>query len=131
MFAVVDRSQLMAIFGGAGQAPVTSPSPVFGPGPATIFPSSMKSPAPVDGNYTWSIRPGMILRVAGLDASGMPSTEDVVVSAITSSSFTATFGRAYPRGFTSISALGNPGPRTIPINPARVPALVPYFTVIR
>jgi hypothetical protein len=131
MFAVVDRSQLIALFGGSGQAPITSTTAVPAAGPATIVPSSMQSPAPVLGNYTWSIRPGMLLRVTGPDATGQVNTEDIVVSAATTSTFTATFFRAYPSGFTSIAAYGNPGPRLGSMNPAREPTVVPYFSVIR
>jgi hypothetical protein len=127
MFAIVDRSQLVALFGGVGQTPITSSTPVAGPGSATVTPSQMRSASPVDGNYTWTIRPGMILRVTGANGSA----EDVVVSSTTTTSFTATFSRAYPNGFASIVAYGNPGPRRMAINPARMPALVPYFTVIR
>jgi hypothetical protein len=79
----------------------------------------------------WSIQPGMILRVAGLDANGVAATEDVAVSTVTPTSFTATFSRAYPRGLTSISAFGNPGPRNAPFNPAHYPDLVPFYSVIQ
>ena len=70
--------------------------------------------------------------MSGPNASGTAATEDVVVkAAVTTTSFTANFRGIYPQGFTSISAYGNPGPRTMPFNPGRHSGLVPYFSVIR
>ncbi len=100
------------------------------PGWAAITPTQMRDPQPSEGSNAWSIQPGMILRVSGVDASGTAASEDVVVSAIDPTSFAARFSRAYPQGLTSITAYGNPRPRAS-FNPARYPDLVPHFSVIR
>ncbi len=126
MFALVDRSALMSLF-----PAITAPTPIPAPGPTTVTPSLMGDTHADNGNYAWSIQPGMILRVSGRNASGAVATEDIAVSTITPTTFTANFRNAYPRGLTSISAFGNPGPRTTPFSPARHPELVPYFSVIR
>ena len=131
MFALVDRSALITLFPGQGQPAIIAPTPIPMPGTATVEPSLMSDPNATNGNYAWSIQQGMILRVSGPNAGGSSVTEDIVVSAVTPTSFTANFRHAYPRGLTSISAYGNPGPRTTPFNPARHPELVPYFSVIR
>ena len=52
-------------------------------------------------------------------------------AAVTATSFTANIRGVFPRGLTSITAYGNPGPRTTPFNPAHYPELVPYFSLIR
>ena len=126
MFALVDRSALVPLF-----PAITAPTPIRTPGTTTVVPSQMSDPSAANGNYAWSIQPGMILRVGGPDASGTAATEDIVVSANSPTSFTANFRGVYPRGLTSVSAFGNPGPRTTPFNPAHYPDLVPYFSVIR
>jgi hypothetical protein len=132
MFAIVDRSAAVQVLPRPGQKPLTFATPVLAPGQATVTPSAMRdpNPDPAGGEYTWSIQAGMVLRVTGLDSTGSPATEDVVVQAATATDFTATFTRAYPRGFTSIAAYGNPGPRRT-FSPRDYPALVPYFTIIQ
>ena len=65
-----------------------------------------------------------------LDAGGVEASEEIVVSAVSASGFTATFSRAYPKGLSSIAAYGNPGPFTTGFQPARHPELVPFFSVI-
>jgi hypothetical protein len=83
-------------------------------------------------SYVEKVAPGQVLPPpAGLDTAGIVRSEDVVVSEITSATFTGAFIRAYPQGFTSITAYGNPGPRAGAVNPAHEPAVVPYYTVIR
>ena len=109
MFAIVDRSNPVSVFPGPGAAAVTSPTAVPGPGPATVTPTLMRLP-PRNG-LSWTIQPGAVLRVSGVDGNGTVVSEDVVVTAVTGTTFTATFSRGYPNGFTSISAYGNPGPR--------------------
>ncbi len=129
MFAVVDRSQLISLFAERDGGPVTASTPVTGGGPAVIAPSRMRSPA--GSPYTWAIRPGMILRVTGPGPDGAMRSEDVTVRAADAVTFTATFTGSYPRGFTSVTAYGNPGPRAVAVSPARDTALVPYYTIIR
>jgi hypothetical protein len=52
------------------------------------------------------------------------------VSAATPTSFTATFTHAYPKGLTSITAYGNPGPWSTAFDPHGHPVLTPYRSVI-
>src|SRR5439155_12083332 len=110
MFAIVDRSQLVQIFP-AGQRPVTSATPIPTPGPATVLPTAMGGQ--VSTTATWTIRPGTVLSVRGPGPSGAIGEESVVVSAVGPNWFTATFAGTYPRGLTSITAYGNPGPRRV------------------
>ena len=110
MFAIVDRSIPVSVFPGPGAAAVTSPTPVPTPGPATVVPTLMGRPS---GGFSWGIQPGTVLRVSGADANGTTVSEDVVVTAVTGTTFTSTFTRAYPSGLSSISAYGNPGPRQV------------------
>ena len=105
MFALVDRSAPVPIFPTEGQPPLRATAPVPGPGEAWIVPARMSKPSTMNGNYSWSIQPGMILRVTGVDSTGAAASEEVVVRAVTLTSFLATFTRAYPAGLTSISAL--------------------------
>jgi hypothetical protein len=115
MFAIVDRSaELPPLFPGNGLPPVTSRTAVLGPGPATVTPSQLRdaNPEASNGNSTWSIQPGMILRVTGPDGRGGVASENVVVTDVAPMAFTATFSRAYPLGFSSITAFCNPGPWT-------------------
>ncbi|HEX5271795.1 MAG TPA: hypothetical protein VFW33_14960, partial [Gemmataceae bacterium] len=111
MFAIVDRSNPVSVFPGPGAPAVTSAAPVAGPGPATVAPSLMQSAT--GAGFTWAIRPGAVLHVTGPDANGVTASEDVVVTAASGTTFTATFSRAYPSGLSSISAYGNPGPRQV------------------
>jgi hypothetical protein len=102
------------------------------PGPAAITPALLHDPNPNagNGNYTRAIQEGMVLRVSGLDRTGLLLTEDVVVSATTPTTFTATFAHAYPKGLTSITAYGNPGPWSTAFDPHGHPGLTPYLSVI-
>ncbi len=130
LFAIVDRSPRVPLFPRPGQPPVTAATAIAAPGPATVTPSLMADPSPAGGGrFTWSIQEGMVLRVSGPDAGGALVTEDVVVRAVTATTFTASFAHAYPRGLTSISAFGNPGPSG-GYNPHNDGGLTPYFSVI-
>jgi hypothetical protein len=127
MFAIVDRSQLVQIFPALGRTPITSATPIPTPGPATVVPSAMGDSA---SGATWSIRSGTVLRVRGPTPTGPIREESVVVTAAGPNWFTATFAGTYPRGLTSISAYGNPGPRAVLGTPDG-PALVPYVSIIQ
>jgi hypothetical protein len=130
MLAIVDRSNAPQILPGEGQPPITSVTPVPAPGPAVVVPSRMRdaNSAAANGVYAWGIQPGMVLHMTGQGAAGNLAEEDVVVGQVTPTAFSATFRRAYPRGLTSITAYGNPGPR-LAFSPRNYPALVPYFSV--
>jgi hypothetical protein len=119
MFAVVDRTGLTR-FTTRSLAAVDVPAGADVV-QATLSPERM---AGVSANgVAWQIRPGAVLTVDPGD-----SEEAVVVTAVTPTSFTATFTRPHPSG-VAIVGRGNPGPRRR-FNPADQPEVVPYFAVI-
>jgi hypothetical protein len=128
MFAIVDRSQPVAIFPAPGEPAVTSATAIPAAGPTTVVPTAMGTTIP--GVGTWTIQPGAVLHVWGPIADGTVGDEFVVVTSVRGNSFTASFSRPYPRGLTSITAYGHPGPRSV-LRMADSPAIVPYASVIQ
>jgi hypothetical protein len=128
MFAIVDRSQLVPIFPAPGHGSVTAATPIAKPGTASVVPTALGDSA--SGTGRWSIRPGTVLHVRGPTPDGVIGEENVVVSAVGQNWFTATFTGAYPRGLTSITAYGNPGPRAVLGTPDAA-ALVPHVSIIQ
>ncbi|HWG46291.1 MAG TPA: hypothetical protein VN688_26250 [Gemmataceae bacterium] len=119
MFAIVDRTNL-TIFSTSSQTAITLP-----PGQtivkATVTPGQMTG---TSGNgRAWTIQPGMRLTVDGGD-----NEETVIVTAVSSTTFTARFTHSHAAGF-SIIQRGNPGPWPS-FTPSAQPDVVPYWRVI-
>jgi hypothetical protein len=98
LFAVVDRSRLSAFA-------TTSTTAVAAPGRAEVSPAAMTSTGAA--GRPWGIGVGSVLTVDQGNAE-----ETVVVTAVTATTFTATFTRRHRAGFR-ITCPGNPGPLPI------------------
>src|SRR5262249_17934946 len=120
LFAVVDRTNL-TVFRTASKTAVFLP-----PGQTTV--TAVVKPAQMSGvsgnGMPWQIQPGSIVT---LDAGTREET--VVVTAVTPTTFTATFTQSHPVGVVVFSR-GNPGPWP-GFNPRANAAVVPFFSVIQ
>jgi hypothetical protein len=119
MFAVVDRTSLTRFATRSTTAVTVPPS---GEGVrAAVTPASMSG---VGANgRPWRIREGAVLTVDSGEAE-----EEVVVTAVTPTSFTATFTKPHAAGF-AVLGRGNPGPQ-VRFNPPEHPEVVLYYAVI-
>jgi hypothetical protein len=119
MFAVVDRTNLM-VFSTRSETPVTVPAgqPRV---TASVRPAQMTGTG--RNGRPWGIRAGSTLVVE----PGGGNEETVVVEATTPTTFTATFTKPHPEGFT-VTSRGSPGPWPH-YDPRDDPAVVPHFSI--
>src|SRR5205085_3618936 len=87
-FAMVDRSNLRQITTNSGSTAVTTP------GTVTITPNAMSG---VTDGVPWKIQVGTMLQ-----ADSGNNEENIVVTAVTATTFTATFTKTHNLGFSLI-----------------------------